>query len=477
MSGGDFRSLSPLLALALGVSSALLAIAIRRSHRTTRTVAFLSLVAALGCCGTALGTAPRQVTPLLIIDGYGLFFLGLILLAALAVLVFSADYLRDWRGQIEEYYPLLLLAVLGAGVLVLADHFAAFLLGLELLSVPLYALIAYRCRDQDSIEAGLKYLILAGVSTALLLLGMALIYAAAGTLQFSRLATAPGLTAAQPLWALGGLALILTGIGFKLALVPLHQWTPDVYQGAPYPITAFLATISKGAVLVLLLRYLLPLGGDSGPARTALSVLAIASMIAGNLLALRQENLKRLLGYSSIAHLGYLLVAVLAAGPMAITAVGFYLAAYFAATLTAFGVLSALSSAETEIQTITEVRALAWRRPWLGVPLLVALLSLAGIPLTAGFFAKFQILLAAVHANLWTPAIVLVLASVIGLYYYLRVLVALLAEPDSKPEVAPVPSAWSVTAGLAGLTVIMLWLGIWPTPLLALLEYLLGIKL
>ncbi len=470
MTSVDFMAVGPLLAVALGAVGTLVGIAIRRSCEATSTLALASLVAAIGLTATAFGVAPRQVTPLLLIDGYGVFFLGLLLLASLVVLMLSIGYLRDWRGQVEEYYTLLLLSTLGAGVMVVSTHFASFFLGLELLGIPLYALIAYCGGSQKGVEAGFKYLILAGVGSALLLMGMALVYAAFGSLSFVDLSRATFQAGAMPLWALGGGALIICGLGFKLALAPMHMWAADIYEGAPFPITSYIATVSKGAVLVLLLRYLAPMLDGEGEARTALSFLAVASMFVGNLLALRQDNLKRMLGYSSIAHMGYLLVAVMATKLTGTDAVGFYLTAYFASVLAALGVLTVLSSPQAEIQMVADLRAVAWRRPGLGITMTVSMLSLAGIPLTVGFFGKFYVLLSGVDASLWGLVLALVINSVIGLFYYLRVIAALFAEPDATHPTSTEPVSLMGSVVLSVLTMVMIGLGAYPAPLIFLID-------
>ena len=231
--------------------------------------------------------------------------------------------------------------------------------------------------------------------------------------------------------------MILVGVGFKLAVVPFHMWTPDVYEGAPAPVTAYIATVSKGAVFALLLRYMLPVSGDtSSTLFLALAAVAIASMLAGNLLALRQDNVKRILAYSSIAHLGYLLVAFLATGQRAGVAVGFYLIAYFATTLVAFGVVSVLSTDERDAGLMLDYRGLGARRPWLAAIFTVALLSLAGMPLTMGFIGKFVIVTAGAGAALWALVIVLVVTSTIGLYYYTRLIIAMYVRRPEELELA-----------------------------------------
>ena len=474
MASEDFIALLPLLVTALSSLGVLLLAAFHRDHRFVAVVTSLGLAVAFFTLPVAAGVAPRQVTPLLRIDAYALFYAGLILAASLAVTILSYGYLEKQEGQREEFYALLLFATLGAMTLAAASHFAAFFLGLELLSVSLYVLIAYVRTDGRPLEAGIKYLILSGTSSAFLLFGMALIYFQSGTMEFTRTAALAG-TAALPSTVLVGLVLILTGVGFKLALVPFHMWAPDVYQGAPAPVTAFVATVSKGAMVALLLRYFVEIAAfRSEMLWWAMAGIAVLSMFAGNLLALLQDNIKRLLAYSSIAHLGYLLVAFLAAGPLAAEAVTFYLTAYFVTTLGAFGVVSVLSKPGSEAEALDDYRSLFWNRPWLAGVFTIMLLSLAGIPLTAGFIGKFYVIAAGVESSLWVLIVLLVGNSVIGLFYYLRVVVAMTA--DGRRDVRPADTAQAPHVSyadglvLAALSGFLLWLGLYPAPLIRLVQ-------
>jgi NADH-quinone oxidoreductase subunit N len=260
--------------------------------------------------------------------------------------------------------------------------------------------------------------------------------------------------------------MIIVGVGFKLAVVPFHLWTPDVYEGAPAPVTAFIATVSKGAVFAVLLRLTAMMDLRPGtPVFQALSVIAVASMFGGNLLALQQENVKRLLAYSSIAHAGYILVALLAGGPDGRAAVFFYLAAYFITTLGAFGTVSVLSRKDGDAVDIEDYQGLAWRRPWLAAVFVPMLLSLAGMPLTAGFVGKFFLAAAGIGSSLWVLVAALAASSVIGLFYYLRLIALLFAGPGG---VVPVPASPSFANGsaLAILVLLLLLVGIYPGPLL-----------
>lgn len=466
-------ALSPLLLSAAAPVALMLLVAYHRHHAHAALLTLLALALCLSLLPIAAYVSPRQITPLLIIDDYALVYLGLIFASGLAVAALSYDYREGGSGIHEELYILLLLAILGAGVLVAASHFASFFLGLELLSVSLFALIAYPLHQRRALEAGMKYLVLTGVSSSFLLFGMALVYADLGTLEFARMGERLAMLDTHPVYLLGGLALILTGVGFKLSLVPFHLWAPDVYEGAPAPISALLATISKGAVFALLLRYFSEAGlGRYAPVMLTLSIIAIASMFVGNLLALLQDNVKRLLAYSSIAHMGYLLVAFLAGGKLATEAVTFYLVAYFITTLGAFGVISVLSHPESgrDAERLSDYRGLFWRRPWMAGVFTAMLLSLAGIPLTAGFVGKFYAILAGAGSALWLLVAVLVVTSVIGLFYYLRVVVVMYAAPDGDvAEQSPASVTRVSPLGatvLAALTILLFALGVYPGPLM-----------
>lgn len=470
MNGADMLSLLPIMILSASSLLVMLAVAFHRHYELTVGLTGAGLVLAWASLAAAHRAVPRLVTPLLTMDRQALFYQGLIIAAGLAVTLLAYNYFRRRAGRREELYILLLLATLGAAVLAASSHFISFFLGLELLSVTLFALVAYPAGSDRALEAGTKYLLLAGVSSALLLFGMALIYARSGTMEFVRIGEHIGM-ADDPdnIYLLGGFALMVAGISFKLSLAPFHLWAPDIYEGAPAPVAAFVATVSKGAVFALLLRFINDSGGDSYRSLMAvLAALSIASMLAGNLLALRQNNIKRILAYSSIAHMGYALVALMGSGALAQEAVGYYLVAYFVTMLGAFGVVGVLSHSdrETDCSDIEEYRGLGWRRPWLAGIFTGMLLSLAGIPLTVGFVAKFYVLAAGVDAALWLPVAVLIAGSVIGLFYYLRIILIMYGRTsDQVPILEPAVSRMDSLI-LAALAFLLLGLGIYPSPLI-----------
>lgn len=467
MNARDITALLPLILLAGTANAVMLAIAFKRNHALAAGLTLAGMAAAFLSLFAASPLAPRQVTSLLLVDQYALFYMGLIIVSAAAVAVLSYEYLEKHDGRREELYLLLVLATLGCAALVASSHFVSFLLALEILSISLYAMVAYLKDQKLALEAGIKYLILASASAAFLLFGAALVYADTGTMSFSHLGEFP---ANEPgLLLLSGIVLTITGIGFKLAVVPFHLWTPDVYEGASAPVGAFVATTSKGAMVALLVRYFCFSGTlEYRPVFLVFSVIAIASMCAGNFLALRQRNVKRILAYSSIAHFGYILVAVLAGRTMATQAVSFYLAAYFATILVSFGCVAVLSNSERDADDLEDYRGLFWRHPVMAGVFTAALLSLAGIPATMGFLGKFYVLATGASAAAWALILILVLTSVAGLFYYLRIVVALYSSPAEPTPVQTVsPRGAFVVVVLA---VLLIYFGVYPSPLLNLIR-------
>lgn len=399
---------------------------------------------------------------LLVFDGYARFFMELFLLTGLFALLVSYRNIGGPASRRGEYYILMTLAVLGAMTLAASDHFASFVLGLELISISLFGLVAYRRTQAAAIEAGIKYFILAGVSSAILLFGMALMYTRTGTMHLSQLASTAGKGGGFMLGA--GLTAVLVGTGFKLSLAPFHLWTPDVYRGAAPSVGGFVATVSKAAVFAVLLRtmFVVPLQ-HSLSFTLVLSLVAGASMFAGNLLALHQNNLQRLLAYSSIAHLGYLAIMLVVPTPLGGQAVAYYLVFYIAATLTAFGALAVMCGEEDRAINLDHVKGLVVRRPGVCTALTVSFLSLAGLPITAGFFGKFYVVLAGWAEDLRVLVYILIINSVLGLYYYLRVVGCMFqsgsdAVGDGKQE----PASWATTVALVALTIVTVLAGVFP---------------
>ncbi len=453
-----FIALAPLLITSLTIIVVMLAIAWRRNHSQTFLLSCAGLNLALLSIFPVLKVAPLAVTPLIQIDDFACLYMALILVATLACVTLAHAYLGEggsgYPGNREELYLLILMAAAGGLVLVSAQHLASLFIGLELLSVPVYGLVAYAFFNKRSLEAGIKYMVLSAAGSAFLLFGMALLYAEAGTLSFSGI----------------GHALAATGLPSPIAQ------SPDVYEGAPAPVAAFLATASKVAVFAVMIRlFQISPVASSGVLSNVLAVIAVASILVGNLLALTQSNLKRLLGYSSIAHFGYLLIALVASKGLALEAMGVYLVTYVVTSLGAFGVITLMSSPYNgrDMDALYEYRGLFWRRPYLTAVLTVMMLSLAGIPLTAGFIGKFYIIATGVESQHWWLIGSLVIGSAIGVFYYLRVMVTLyLMEPNLRRHDAQLH--WEQRAGgvmLLAIAILAFFLGVYPQPLLELVQH------
>lgn len=459
-------ALTPFIVLAAAAMVVILLIAFRQSHTVIQVTGFLMMCLVVFGMWYVRDTLPREIRPLFIVDGMGALFTGLIIFCVLVIGLFSFIYFEEREENPKEYYILIFLSTLGSAILTISQHFISFFIGLEILSVSLYALIAYLRNRNNAIEAGVKYLVLAALTSAFLLFGMALIYMDTGSMAFTGIAEGLSAPGHSPFIFYTGIGIMLVAIGFKLALVPFHLWAADVYQGAPAPVTSFIATVSKIGVFAVLVRFAQVMELQSYAfALVLFSVIAILSMIIGNLLALQQQNIKRLLAYSSIAHFGYLLVAFLPGNKAGIEAGIFYLFAYAVTILAAFGIITMLSPRQKDAEKLEAYRGLFWRNPLMAMIFIITLLSLAGIPLTAGFIGKFYILTSGVQEHLWWPVIVLVITSVIGLYYYLRIISTLFAESTAflPKEKVLHPFFYTATyAALITLAVILLGVGIFP---------------
>ena len=470
------QALLPYFVLAGGVVVLLLLVAWLRSEAVAFGGSLAVLAASLLALPTAFDAGPQAVDGIVRVDAFALFFFALFALAAIVTAVLTCRYLPSRATHRQEFYILLVIATLGAAVVASATNFAGFLLGLEVLSISLYVMIAYPEDAKPPLEAAVKYLVLSGAASSTMLFGMALVYLATGTLAFGYDGgeVARGDRAILVL----GQALLLAGVFFKLSLVPFHMWTPDVYQGAPAPVTGFVATVSKGAVFAVLLRYALDAGLlESAVVRHMVVVIGVLSMIGGNVLALLQTNIKRLLAYSSIAHMGYLLVPLLVAGApngardLGVEAALVYFAGYFAMTLAAFGVVTALSRSDEDAEELSAYLGLLWRQPVLAAVLIAAALSLAGIPLTVGFIAKFYVVAAGVEGAAWTLVWALIIGSAIGIYYYLRIVFAMTKRDEAEDGPAPAgPAPWESVATVSALGVVIVALGVYAQPLVAFLH-------
>jgi NADH-quinone oxidoreductase subunit N len=485
----DYEALSPLFALA-GGSIVVLMVGLLRA-RFVRHVLVPALAAATLL--TAIGLSiwvwePGEQRPIiegaLTVDTLAVGLSVLFYVAGLVCVALSLRALAAREAGHGEYYGLLLGSIAGMVVLAQASDLITLFVGIELLSIPLYVLCATELRRATSLESGLKYLVIGSVGSATLLYGLALVYGASGAMQFDAIAAAIGsaeLPATDPL-LLTGIGLAATGLAFKASVAPFHQWTPDVYQGAPTPITTFMAVATKAAAFAIFLRLfnvaLVEVQPDWGP---ALAALATATIVIGNVGAIAQRSLKRLLAWSSVAQAGYLLAGVVVGTTLGLQATVFYLAVYLLMNVAAFAVVVARERVSEHGDDLASLSDLGRAEPWLAWPMTIAMLSLAGFPATAGFIGKFYLIDASVAGDYTWLGIVIVVGSVISLAYYLRVIAVMWMgsyEVDwpalPRRRVKPV-AGWSpeaaaraqpevalIAVAFAAATILF---GIWPEPL------------
>jgi len=437
-------------------------------------LAWLSLVGVLVAAGLSFyiwdGSDP-ELQNMLVADGYALFLNLVILTAAALAILFSVEYAGRVGLARGEYYTLLLLSTTGMMLMAAAINLMTIFLALEILSIALYVLVGLNRAEQRSAEGALKYLLLGAFASGFLLYGMALLYGQAGTTSLAGLRDyVASLGGEFPPLLLAGLGLMIIGFGFKVALVPFHMWTPDAYEGAPTSVTAFMSVGAKTAGFAALGRVLLYALGDlHGDWVWLLAVLAALTMTVGNLAALRQTNLKRMLAYSSIAHAGYILAGLAAGNELGTSAVLFYLFGYAFMNVGAFAVLIAVGRLEGSArggETLDGLTGLSARKPGLAVVMALFMLSLAGVPPLVGFLAKLYVFSAAVQAGLIWLAVFGVINSVISAYYYLRVVVVMFMKEGEQAEGARGPVCLALQVGLGVAAAAIVVLGLWPAPIL-----------
>ncbi|MGC1976132.1 MAG: NADH-quinone oxidoreductase subunit N [Candidatus Sulfotelmatobacter sp.] len=396
------------------------------------------------------------------VDGFSVFFHVLVIAIAALVILSSYEYLAVQRIRAGEYYALILFGAVGMALMSSAIELVLIFIALEISSISSYVLAGFRRHEAASAEASLKYFLLGSFATAFFLYGVALMFGATGSTNIDQISST--LRAGPiPLLAFVAVAFMFVGLGFKVAAAPFHIWTPDVYEGAPAPVVGFMSTAPKAAAFAVLLRVVFVI--DVQGLVWVIWLAAALSMTLGNLGALVQDNVKRLLAYSSIAHAGYLLVAFAAAPVLGISAAMFYTAAYAATNLGAFAVVSHFANAGERYVTLEDYEGLGRSSPLLAATLTIFLLSLIGIPMTGGFFAKFYVFSAAVKANLIWLTIIGVLNSGVGAYYYLRIIVMMyMRESRKEVPVTAIPSA--LGAALACCMVATIYFGVFPNRVL-----------
>ncbi|MDQ2697054.1 MAG: NADH-quinone oxidoreductase subunit NuoN [Pseudomonadota bacterium] len=390
-----------------------------------------------------------------------------IYLTTAAVFLYSRDYLRQRELFKGEYYVLGLFGVLGMMVMVSAHSFLSLYLGLELLSLSLYALVAFSRDSAVASEAAMKYFVLGALASGMLLYGISMVYGATGSLDIGEVSVRVAQQGDAGPVLVFGLVFLVVGLAFKLGAVPFHMWIPDVYQGAPTSVTLYIGTAPKLAAFALVMRILVDgLEALQADWQQMLIILAVLSIAAGNLIAVAQTNFKRLLAYSTISHVGFLLLGVLAGTPDGYSAATFYAITYVLMVMGSFAVLMALSRSGFEAENISDFRGLNDRDPWLAFIMLLLMASTAGIPLFVGFYAKFAVLMAVVHVGMVWLAVFGVVFSVIGAFYYLRVIKFMYF--DRPEQTAPLAASLDSRVALSANGLLMVVLGVYPTLLMSL---------
>jgi NADH-quinone oxidoreductase subunit N len=451
--------------VAWGMALLLVALLIPRGRKSfiVAVLALLGLGAAMLVCAVRWDDPVTGFDGSVVLDNYSLFLSIVFLVAGMLTILLSLHYLRDRQIERFEYYPLLMFSISGMTLMSSVNDFVMLFIALELLSIPLYVLAGFARPDEKSEESAMKYFLLGAFASAFLIFGIALVYGGTGTTLFP--AIVEGAAGGDLALTLAGLGLILVGLAFKVAAVPFHMWTPDVYEGAPTPVTAFMSVGAKTAGFAALGRVLLltlpSLGDDWVPVVAALAAL---TLIVGNLVAIAQNNIKRMLAYSSIAHAGYLLMGVASRNDRGLAALLFYLYVYAFTNLGAFAVVTMMARREGEDLSFAPYSGLARRQPWVAGAMALFMFSLTGIPPTGGFVAKYYIFWATVEADLAWLAVLGVVTSLVSAFFYLRVVVAMFfQEPSSDVSTRLYPTIATALLVTAAATLV---LGLWPDPIL-----------
>jgi len=456
----------PEIILVIG-AMALLMLGAFRGESANKLIFWLAIVTLILAFGVLLfipATGQVAFDGAFILDPFARFMKLLTLIGSAAVITMSFDYLRQARLMKFEYPVLILLASVGMLMMISANDLIALYLGVELQSLALYVLATFRTSSVRSSEAGLKYFVLGALSSGMLLYGCSLIYGFTGTTGFTGIAAAAG-SPSSNLGLIFGLVFFMAGLAFKVSAVPFHMWTPDVYEGAPTPVTAFFATAPKVAAMAMFLRAVLVAFPDVTHQWQQIVVfISIASMVLAAFAAIGQTNIKRLMAYSSIGHMGFALVGLAAADAAGVQAVIIYLAIYLVMNLGVFACILAMRLSDGRVEEIDELSGLSRNNPMMAFLLAMLLFSLAGIPPLAGFFVKFYVFLAAINSGLYTLAVIGVLSSVVGAYYYLRIVkIMYFDEPVDAFE--PMPGALKIMLLVSGILVIFFFT--YPAPLVA----------
>ena len=467
----DLAAIAPELFLVLA-AMALLMLGVFRGQHATGEVLSLSVVATVATFALVwLGPSHDTVAfdGLFVRDGFASFMKGLILVGSAVSLVLSWRFIERENMARFEFPILMLFATVGMMMMVSAHDLISLYIGLELQSLSLYVIAAFRRDTERSTEAGLKYFVLGALSSGMLLYGASMVYGFAGTTNFSDLAKifsdASAAGEAPAIGTIIGIVFITAGLAFKVSAVPFHMWTPDVYEGAPTPVTAFFATAPKAAAAGLFVRVLMgPFGELVDQWQQIIVVVSILSMLLGAFAAINQQNIKRLMAYSSIGHLGYALVGLAAGTEAGVRGLAIYMAIYLVMNLGTFAVILAMRQNDRMVEGIDDLRGLSRTAPGMALAMAIFMFSMTGLPPLAGFFAKFYVFMAAVEAGLYTLAVIGVLSSVVAAVYYMRIVKLMYFDEPTESLDRPFGRELSLVMGVTG--VIVMFFFVFPTPIL-----------
>ncbi len=466
----EFALVAPEVLLAVA-AMALLMVGAFRGERASRLISWLAVLALGLAVFLVLGAPTTRMVGfagMFVVDAFAIFMKLLVLLGSALAIVMSLGYMREERLERFEFPVLILLATLGMLMMVSANDLISLYIGLELQSLALYVVAAFKRDSTRSTEAGLKYFVLGALSSGMLLYGASLVYGFTGSTNFDDVAKVLAAQAATPsVGVITGIAFLVAGLAFKVSAVPFHMWTPDVYEGAPTPVTAFFAVAPKIAATALFLRVMLAPFADLVAAWEQFIIpLSVASMVLGAFAAIGQRNIKRLMAYSSIGHIGYALIGLAAGTPEGVRGVIIYMTIYLTMNVGAFACILLMRRKGGMVEGIDDLAGLSRSQPALALALAVFMFSLAGVPPLAGFFGKFYIFLAAINAGLYTLAVIGVLASVVGAYYYVRIVKLMYFDaPVDEPFLQPIAGEMRVVIAAAGLFNVLFF--IFPAPFVA----------
>lgn len=477
----QLTALLPLLIVMFSAITVMLSISYNRNHFFIAVLSILGFIASLFSLYVLTRIVPIDITTLFHINSYSILYIGMIIISSISTCIFAYPWLVKYQFNKEEFYLLIIISTLGATSLIISNHMASFFINIELMSLPIFGLIAYSHNQKYSLEASFKYIILSGISSSFFLLGIAWFYSISGNLSLISINQVFAMASEnEKLIVLFGIMMMLFSLFFKLSIVPFHLWTPDIYQGTPLPVLSFFSTAGKIAIFTVLL-HILSHSTDSNNKILyfILSLITIFSILIGNLMALFQDDIKRFFGYSSISQLGYLFVVLLASDKNYIFSLevsGIYLFGYLFSNIAFFGIVNLISNSnEKNIgNSISSYKGLFWSQPILSSILTLVLLSLSGIPMTLGFIGKLYILSMIIKENLWVIGITFVFGTILGLYCYLRIILNLYLNPSkSLKKELNIENSWLHTPSgililFSGVTLLIL--GVYPNPLISLIK-------